>query len=89
MVITSVFACHFPFSGAISNLFYCSLVCRKLLNFVIDEHFPSVSSNDPDKYLVSHVKRVLYIIVPILCTFLFFVFVEKYSENVLYVLTYS
>ncbi|XP_034428872.1 protein adenylyltransferase SelO-like [Hippoglossus hippoglossus] len=25
---------------------------RKLLNFVIDEHFPSISSNDPDKYLV-------------------------------------
>ncbi|KAM7369696.1 hypothetical protein PAMP_011000 [Pampus punctatissimus] len=25
---------------------------RKLLNFVIDEHFPSIKSNDPDKYLM-------------------------------------
>ncbi|XP_042366425.1 protein adenylyltransferase SelO-like [Plectropomus leopardus] len=25
---------------------------RKLLNFVIDEHFPSIKSDDPDKYLV-------------------------------------
>ncbi|XP_039982559.1 protein adenylyltransferase SelO-like [Xiphias gladius] len=25
---------------------------RKLLNFVIDEHFPSISSSHPDKYLV-------------------------------------
>lgn len=25
---------------------------RKLLNFVIDEHFPSIKSKDPDKYLV-------------------------------------
>ncbi|XP_071340827.1 protein adenylyltransferase SelO-like isoform X2 [Trachinotus anak] len=25
---------------------------RKLLNFVTDEHFPSISSSDPDKYLV-------------------------------------
>ncbi|KAM6953392.1 protein adenylyltransferase SelO-like [Aplochiton taeniatus] len=25
---------------------------RKLLNFVIEEHFPDISSNDPDKYLV-------------------------------------
>ncbi|CAB1448643.1 unnamed protein product [Pleuronectes platessa] len=25
---------------------------RKLLNFVIDEHFPYISSNDPDKYLM-------------------------------------
>ncbi|GAA6213575.1 uncharacterized protein LOC108899996 [Lates japonicus] len=25
---------------------------RKLLNFVTDEHFPSISSGDPDKYLV-------------------------------------
>ncbi|CAN9506451.1 unnamed protein product [Ophioblennius macclurei] len=25
---------------------------RKLINFVIDEHFPSISSDDPEKYLV-------------------------------------
>nr|XP_019958734.1 PREDICTED: uncharacterized protein LOC109639617 isoform X1 [Paralichthys olivaceus] len=31
---------------------------RKLLNFVIDEHFPSVSSNDPDKYLVFYSTAV-------------------------------
>ena len=29
------------------------LIFRKLLNFVIDEHFSSIESDDPDKYLVS------------------------------------
>lgn len=29
--------------------------CRQLTNFVIDEHFPSISSDDPDKYLVVEV----------------------------------
>ncbi|XP_062297595.1 protein adenylyltransferase SelO-like [Scomber scombrus] len=31
---------------------------RKLLNFVIDEHFPSINSNDPDKYLVLYTTVV-------------------------------
>ncbi|XP_042254887.1 protein adenylyltransferase SelO-like [Thunnus maccoyii] len=31
---------------------------RKLLNFVIDEHFPSINSNDPDKYLVFYTTVV-------------------------------
>lgn len=35
---------------------YCPVALRKLLNFVIEEHFPSISSDDPDKYLVSHDK---------------------------------
>lgn len=29
--------------------------CRELMNFVIDEHFPSIGSDDPDKYLVVEV----------------------------------
>lgn len=29
--------------------------CRKLLDFVIEEHFPSIVSDDPDKYLVSQI----------------------------------
>ncbi|KAG7487457.1 hypothetical protein MATL_G00023600 [Megalops atlanticus] len=31
---------------------------RKLLDFVIEEHFPSVKSSDPDKYLVFYSKVV-------------------------------
>ncbi|KAM4605947.1 protein adenylyltransferase SelO-like [Polymixia lowei] len=31
---------------------------RKLLNFVIEEHFPSINSNDPDKYLVFYAMVV-------------------------------
>uniref|UniRef100_A0A667YX21 Selenoprotein O n=1 Tax=Myripristis murdjan TaxID=586833 RepID=A0A667YX21_9TELE len=31
---------------------------RKLLNFVIEEHFPSISSDDPDKYLVLYATIV-------------------------------
>eukprot|EP00064_Thunnus_orientalis_P016905 superscaffoldBa00003456_g16978 len=35
-----------------------SRAARKLLNFVIDEHFPSINSNDPDKYLVFYTTVV-------------------------------
>ncbi|XP_078147505.1 protein nucleotidyltransferase YdiU-like isoform X4 [Centroberyx gerrardi] len=35
-----------------------SRAARKLLNFVIEEHFPSINSADPDKYLVFYTMVV-------------------------------
>lgn len=37
-------------------LFYRYFHFRKLLNFVIDEHFPFINPDNPEKYLVSNKK---------------------------------